>query len=283
MNGGAVCRPRRRQWARRPPPRAAPRRESRRYFRERVPADRFNLHRNSRKLSQFSERGRRRPHPRRPAARRTLRGRRTVEIRPRRARSKLGRAVCSCLGIHFRVGRSCVSTNDDTLRGLQSVHQSDESENCNIASANVENFTADNGLAAASSGRRRSSALDYDTDFYLDPDTDSDVELEETLEEDLSQVQKELALILEVTQQAVSNRLKSLGMIHKQDILPSDYHLFRSMAHAPSEQRLTSYEDTKNWADSWIASKDKEFFRLGIRTLPERWKKVVASDGQYVD
>ena len=38
---------------------------------------------------------------------------------------------------------------------------------------------------------------------------------------------------------------------------------------------------TKNWVDSWIASKDKEFFRRGIRMLPERWEKVVASDGQY--
>ena len=65
------------------------------------------------------------------------------------------------------------------------------------------------------------------------------------------------------------------------DIAPSDYHLFRSMAHALSEQRFTSYEDTKNWVDSWIASKDKEFFRRGIRMLPKRW--VVASDGQYFD
>ncbi|GBP28328.1 Mariner Mos1 transposase [Eumeta japonica] len=62
------------------------------------------------------------------------------------------------------------------------------------------------------------------------------------------------------------------------DIAPSDNHLFRSMAHALSEQRFASYEYTKNWVDSWIATKDKEFFRLGIRTLPERWKKVVASD-----
>ncbi|GBP94327.1 Mariner Mos1 transposase [Eumeta japonica] len=36
------------------------------------------------------------------------------------------------------------------------------------------------------------------------------------LEEDLSQTQKELALTLEVTPQAVSHRLKSLGIIHKQ-------------------------------------------------------------------
>ncbi|GBP64312.1 Mariner Mos1 transposase [Eumeta japonica] len=46
------------------------------------------------------------------------------------------------------------------------------------------------------------------------------------------------------------------------------------MAHTLSEQRFISYEGTKNWVDSLIASKDKELFRLGIRTLPERWKKV---------
>ncbi|GBP21333.1 Mariner Mos1 transposase [Eumeta japonica] len=66
------------------------------------------------------------------------------------------------------------------------------------------------------------------------------------------------------------------------DIWPSDYHLFRSMAHTLSEQRFTSYEDTKKWVDLWIVSKDK-FFRLEIRTLPEKLKKVVPSEGQYFD
>ncbi|KAM0729387.1 Mariner Mos1 transposase [Formica fusca] len=65
------------------------------------------------------------------------------------------------------------------------------------------------------------------------------------------------------------------------DIASSDFHMFRSMAHDLSEQHFTSYEDTKNWVDSWIASKDEAFFRRGIRMLPERWQKVVASDGQY--
>jgi transposase len=67
------------------------------------------------------------------------------------------------------------------------------------------------------------------------------------------------------------------------DIAPSDYHLFRSMTHGLAEQHFTSYDECKNWVDSWIASKDESFFRRGIRMLPERWEKVVASDGQYFE
>jgi len=51
--------------------------------------------------------------------------------------------------------------------------------------------------------------------------------------------------------------------------------------HGLSEQHCTSYEDTKNCIDDWIASKD-EFFRRSIH-MPERWQKVVASDGHYVE
>ncbi|GBP46604.1 Mariner Mos1 transposase [Eumeta japonica] len=95
-----------------------------------------------------------------------------------------------------------------------------------------------------------------------------DAELEELMEEHSSRTQKELALTLEVTRQAVSHRLKSFGIIHKQDIALSGYHLFRSIAHTLSEQQFTSYEDTKNWIDSWIASKDKELLKLGIGKQP---------------
>lgn len=67
------------------------------------------------------------------------------------------------------------------------------------------------------------------------------------------------------------------------DIAPSDYYLFRSMAHGLADQHFHSYEELKNWLDAWIGSKPAEFFRGGIRQLPERWEKVVASDGQYFD
>jgi len=61
------------------------------------------------------------------------------------------------------------------------------------------------------------------------------------------------------------------------------YHLFRLMAHGLADQHFRSYEEVKNWIDSWIPSKDDQFFRRGIRTLPERWEKVVTSDGQYFE
>ncbi|UYV60194.1 hypothetical protein LAZ67_1000361 [Cordylochernes scorpioides] len=71
--------------------------------------------------------------------------------------------------------------------------------------------------------------------------------------------------------------------LYSPDIAPSDYHMFRSMTHGLAEQHFTSYEEAKNWVNIWIASKDEEFFRHGIRMLPERWEKVVAKDGQYFE
>ncbi|KAG5309149.1 MOS1T transposase, partial [Pseudoatta argentina] len=68
---------------------------------------------------------------------------------------------------------------------------------------------------------------------------------------------------------------------HPLYLAPSDFHLFRSMAHGLAGRRFHSYEEAQKWIDSWIASKDMSFFRRGIHVLPERWEKVVSSDGQY--
>ena len=59
------------------------------------------------------------------------------------------------------------------------------------------------------------------------------------------------------------------------DIAPSDYYLFRSMAHGLADQQFRSYEDIENWLDSWIVSKYEHFYRNGIRALPK--------DGQYFE
>ncbi|KAG5324173.1 MOS1T transposase, partial [Pseudoatta argentina] len=69
--------------------------------------------------------------------------------------------------------------------------------------------------------------------------------------------------------------------LYSPDIVSSDFHLFRSMVHGLADRRFHSYEEAQKWIDSWIASKDMSFFRRGIHVLPERWEKVVSSDGQY--
>ena len=67
------------------------------------------------------------------------------------------------------------------------------------------------------------------------------------------------------------------------DLAPSDYYLFRSMQHGLADQHFRNYDEVKKWIDSWIAAKPTEFFTKGIRELPERWEKVVVSDGQYFE
>ena len=63
----------------------------------------------------------------------------------------------------------------------------------------------------------------------------------------------------------------------------SDYHLFRSMQNALTGIRFTSEQGIKNWLDSFLATKSVQFFWDGIHKLPEKWKKVIASDGQYFE
>lgn len=62
-----------------------------------------------------------------------------------------------------------------------------------------------------------------------------------------------------------------------------DYYMFRSMAHSLADQQFDSSEDITKWLDSWIASRDEHFYRQGIQALPERWEKVVTSNGQYFE
>ncbi|KAG5307816.1 MOS1T transposase, partial [Pseudoatta argentina] len=127
-----------------------------------------------------------------------------------------------------------------------------------------------------------------------------DKELEQLLDEDPSQTLPELGKILQVDESTVSNQKRPLYaqrhdkviLLHdnarphvakpvKTYIAPSDFHLFRSMAHGLADRRFHSYEEAQKWIDSWIASKDMSFFRRGIHVLPERWEKEVSSDGQY--
>ena len=55
------------------------------------------------------------------------------------------------------------------------------------------------------------------------------------------------------------------------DVAPSNYHLFRSMTHSLADQHFWSYEEVKNWIDSWI--KMTSFFDAGFVRYPKDGRK----------
>lgn len=67
------------------------------------------------------------------------------------------------------------------------------------------------------------------------------------------------------------------------DIAPSDFHLFRSMAHSLADMHFKSYEDVQKWLTNWIDTKEKSFYKRGISKLPDLWEKVVLNGGKYFD
>ncbi|EFN77243.1 hypothetical protein EAI_08547, partial [Harpegnathos saltator] len=67
------------------------------------------------------------------------------------------------------------------------------------------------------------------------------------------------------------------------DLAPSDYHLFRSMAHGLAGQHLANFDEVQNWLDELFRSKDASFYRRAIHILPERWQKYVTSEGRYFE
>ena len=68
------------------------------------------------------------------------------------------------------------------------------------------------------------------------------------------------------------------------DIAPSDYHLFRSMAHYLNGKKFTNNGQVDEFLRRYFfEEKSQEFYRRGIEVLPERWEKVIENQGEYFD
>lgn len=67
------------------------------------------------------------------------------------------------------------------------------------------------------------------------------------------------------------------------DLAPTDYHLFRSLQHSLSGNTFNSKQDVQKHLDDYFASKPQSFYRDGIRSLPDKWQKVIDKDGNYFD
>jgi len=65
------------------------------------------------------------------------------------------------------------------------------------------------------------------------------------------------------------------------DMWPSDYYLFRLLQHHLANTHFVRFEEIRKCIDDFIALKPVNFYRQGIRKLPERWQKIVDANGEY--
>jgi [histone H3]-lysine36 N-dimethyltransferase SETMAR len=67
------------------------------------------------------------------------------------------------------------------------------------------------------------------------------------------------------------------------DLAPSDYHLFRSMAHFLRGRSFNNLDDVEDGCRAFFGSKDKEWYRHGIEQLSNRWVQTIESNGVYFE
>ena len=90
------------------------------------------------------------------------------------------------------------------------------------------------------------------------------------------------------TARITREKIKSLGWKevrhppYSPDIAPSDYHLFRSMQHYLDGKNYKSYENINKGLNDYFNSKPMMFYERGIKMLPDRWRKVISNDGNYI-
>lgn len=65
------------------------------------------------------------------------------------------------------------------------------------------------------------------------------------------------------------------------DLAPSDYHLFRSMEHSLRDVKFQDVEQVRSWVADYFASQPPEFYERGVRSLRDRWRSTIATNGEY--
>ena len=92
-------------------------------------------------------------------------------------------------------------------------------------------------------------------------------------------------IIAKVTQSIIENLNWEVlpHAAYSPDLAPSGYHLFRSMQHFLRDKRFTDVTMVRNEVSQYFDSKPVTFYEKGIKSLPERWQKVISNNGNYFD
>jgi histone-lysine N-methyltransferase SETMAR len=67
------------------------------------------------------------------------------------------------------------------------------------------------------------------------------------------------------------------------DLAPTDYHLFRSLSNYLKEKKFDDENDLEIGLFDFFGQKSQDFYEQGILSLPKRWRKVIDSNGAYID
>lgn len=65
------------------------------------------------------------------------------------------------------------------------------------------------------------------------------------------------------------------------DLAPSDYYLFRSMAHFLRGRCFANDDEVRSGCQEFFESKEPGWYRKGIEMLAERWIKTIEYEGMY--
>lgn len=66
------------------------------------------------------------------------------------------------------------------------------------------------------------------------------------------------------------------------DIAPSDYHLFRHLKSYLRNKTFKNVDDLRRDISNFFESQPPQFWVKGINELPNRWSRVVETDGEYI-
>ena len=87
---------------------------------------------------------------------------------------------------------------------------------------------------------------------------------------------------------ATRQQLEELGWItlphppYSPDLAPSDYHLFRALKNFLRGQSFSDFSALENSLENFFRQQPPEFWKRGIQSLPDRWKQVVDTCGEYI-
>lgn len=67
------------------------------------------------------------------------------------------------------------------------------------------------------------------------------------------------------------------------DLAPSDYYIFRALAHFLRKRQFNNLQDVENGIRDFFASKTKDWYRQGIKELAARWVLTIEHNGLYFE